>query len=137
MDTGEWGGGPGRVGLLIATLLLALPLPAWAGSSQAALAVSVVVSPRCAVRMPASLTPNEASATPSRESVAMRCTKGALPSGAGSGATATTVGPRITRDLVLTVAATPGIAAPRPLTETRSSSATEVAAPRVVITVNF
>jgi len=131
-------GRAGRVGLLIATLLLALPLPAWAGSSQAALAVSVVVSPRCAVRMPNSLTPNEVSATPSRESVAMRCTKGALPSGAGSGATATTVGPRITRDLVLTTAAaTPGIAAPRPLTETRSSSATEVAAPRVLITVNF
>lgn len=129
-------GRAGRVGLLIATLLLALPLPAWAGSSQAALAVSVVVSPRCAVRMPASLIPNEVSATPSRESVAMRCTKGALPSGAGSGATATTVGPRITRDLVL-VAATGPMAAPRPLTETISSSATEVAAPRVVITVNF
>jgi hypothetical protein len=126
-------GRAGRVGLLIATLLLALPLPAWAGSSQAALAVSVVVSPRCAVRMPASLIPNEVSATRSRESVAIRCTKGALPSG---GATATTVGPRITRDLVL-VAATGPMAAPRPLTETISSSATEVAAPRVVITVNF
>ncbi|MGH7373951.1 MAG: hypothetical protein ACREJY_06970 [Candidatus Rokuibacteriota bacterium] len=128
-------GRAGRVGLLIATLLLALPLAAWAGSSQSALAVSVVVSPRCAVRMPASLIPNEVSATPSRESVAMRCTKGALPSGAGSGATATTVGPRITRDLLL--AATPAMAAPRPLTETSPSSAAEVEAPRVVITVNF
>lgn len=129
-------GRAGRVGLLIATLLLALPLPAWAGSSQAALAVSVVVSPRCAVRMPASLIPNEVSSTASRESVAMRCTKGALPSGAGSGATATTVGPRITRDLVLT-AATPATAAPRPLTETNPSSRAELAVPRVVITVNF
>jgi len=126
----------GRVGLLIAMLLLALPLPTWAGSSQAALAVSVVVSPRCAVRMPASLIPNEVSASPSRESVAMRCTRGALPSGAGSGATATTVGPRITRDLVLT-AVTPGMTAPRPLTETISSSPAEFTAPRVVITVNF
>jgi len=128
-------GRAGRVGLLIATLL-ALPVPTWAGSSQAALGVSVVVSPRCAVRMPASLIPNEISAGPSRESVAMRCTKGAVPSSAGSGATATTVGPRITRDLVLT-AAIPPIAAPRQLTETSSSSAAEVAAPRVVITVNF
>jgi hypothetical protein len=129
-------GRAGRVGLLIATLLLALPLPAWAGSSQAALAVSVVVSPRCAIRIPASLIPNELSAAPSRESVAMRCTKGALPSSAAAGTTATTVGPRITRDLVLT-AATPAMPGPRPLTETISSSAAEVAAPRVVITVNF
>jgi hypothetical protein len=129
-------GRAGRVGLLIATLLLALPLPAWAGSSQAALAVGVVVSPRCAVRMPAALIPHEVSATPSRESVAMRCTKGALPSGAGSGATATTVGPRITRDLVLTAATGP-MAAPRPLTETSPSPTAEVVAPRVVITVNF
>ncbi len=129
-------GRAGRVGLLIATLLLALPLPALAGSTQAALGVSVVVSPRCAVRMPASLIPNEVSANPSRESVAMRCTKGALPSRAGSVTAATTVGPRISRDLVL-AAATPATAAPRPLTETLSSSAAELAAPRVVITVNF
>jgi hypothetical protein len=126
----------GRVGPLIATLLLALPLPGWAGSSQAALTVSVVVSPRCAVRMPASLIPSEVSGSSSHESVAMRCTKGALPSGAGSAATATTVGPRITRDLVLT-AATGAMAAPRPLTETISSTAAEIAAPRIVITVNF
>ena len=129
-------GRAGRVGLLIATLLLALPVPARAGSSQTALAVSVVVSPRCAVRMPASLVSTEVSAAPSRESVAMRCTKGALPSSAPSGASATTVGPRITRDLVL-MAATGAMAAPRPLTETISSSAAEVMGPRVVITVNF
>ena len=125
-----------RVGLLITTLLLALPLPAWAGSSQAALAVTVVVSPRCAVRTPASLISSEVSATPSRESVAMRCTKGALPLSAASSTAATTVGPRITRDLVLT-AATAAMATPRPLTETSSISAAEVTAPRVVITVNF
>jgi hypothetical protein len=129
-------GRAGRVGLLIATLLLALPLPASAGSSQAALAVSVVVSPRCAVRMPASLIPTEVAPGPSRESVAMRCTKGALPSGTGSSTSATTVDPRITRDLVLT-AATPAMPAPRPLTEMSSGSAVEVAGPRVVITVNF
>lgn len=129
-------GRAGRVGLLIATLLLALPLPAWAGSSQAALAVSVVVSPRCAVRMPASLVPTEVSPIPSHESVAMRCTKGALPSGVAPAATSTTVGPRITRDLVLT-APTGAVAAPRPLTETISSTGAEVAAPRMVITVNF
>ncbi len=129
-------GRAGRVGLLIATLLLALPLPAWAGSSQAALAVSVVVSPRCAVRTPAALVSTEVSAAPSRESVAMRCTKGALPSSAASGATATTVGPRISRDLVLT-AATGALAGPQPLTETTSSSSAEVSGPRVVITVNF
>jgi hypothetical protein len=127
-------GRAGRVGLLIATLLLALPVPVWAGSSQAALAVSVVVAPRCAVRMPASLVSTEVSAAPSRESVAMRCTKGALPSSAASGASATAVGPRITRDVLLTAATG---AAPRPLTETISSSAAEAAAPRVVITVNF
>lgn len=129
-------GRAGRVGLLIATLALALPLSAWAGSSQTALAVSVIVSPRCAVRTPASVLPNEVSAAPSRESVAMRCTKGALPMSAPSGTAASTVGPRITRDLVLT-AATGAMAAPRPLAETTSSSVAEVTAPRVVITVNF
>ncbi|HEY7651450.1 MAG TPA: hypothetical protein VIG07_01415 [Methylomirabilota bacterium] len=66
----------------------------------------------------------------------MRCTKGALPSSAVSGATATTVGPRISRDLVLAAAA-PVMAAPRPLTEAVSSPAAEATAPRVVITVNF
>lgn len=86
--------------------------------------------------MPASLIPTEVAPGPSRETVAMRCTKGALPSSAGSSASATTVGPRITRDLVLTTAA-PGMPAPRALTETISSSAAEVAPPRVVITVNF
>jgi len=129
-------GRAGRVGLQIVTLVLALPLPAWAGSSQTALAVSVVVSPRCAVRTPASLIANEVAAGPSRESVAMRCTKGALPMSAPSGTAASTVGPRITRDLVLTAAAG-APAAPRPLTETTPSSVAEVTAQRVVITVNF
>jgi hypothetical protein len=86
--------------------------------------------------MPASLVSTEVSAAPSRESVAMRCTKGALPSSAASGASATTVGPRITRDLVLT-AATGALASSRPLTETISSSAADVTGPCVVITVNF
>ena len=123
----------GGVGLMLVMLLLALPLPARAGSSQAALAVSVVVSPRCAVRTPASALPSDLSATPSRESIAMRCTKGALPSETGAAAT---VEPRITRDLVLT-AATLISSAPRPLTATSASDAAEVSGPRVVITVNF
>lgn len=126
----------GRIGLMVLMLLPALPLPANAGSSQAALAVSVVVSPRCAVRTPASALPSDVSAITSRESIAMRCTKGTLPSDMGVGAGAATVEPRITRHLVLT-AATPVISAPPPLTATSSSAPAEVSGPRVVITVNF
>ena len=47
---------------LLTMLLLALPVPAWAGSSQATLSVAVVVAPRCAVR------------TGAGEAVSMRCT---------------------------------------------------------------
>lgn len=71
---------------LLTMLLLALPVPAWAGSSQATLSVAVVVAPRCAVR------------TGAGEAVSMRCTKGAVPSGRAAAPTA--VGPRITRTLL-------------------------------------
>jgi hypothetical protein len=109
-------GRAGRVGLAITLLGLVLPLPAWAGSAQATLAVAVVVPARCAVR------------------VAMRCTKGSLPSPSGpSGPSA--VGPRITRDLVTT--ATPSTGSPRPLSETGPLAEAEAAGPRLVVTVNF
>ena len=63
-----------RIAMLNGALLAALAMPAWAGSGQAPLAVSVVVPARCAVRIPGTLVPAELSATGAREAVAMRCT---------------------------------------------------------------
>jgi hypothetical protein len=121
-------GGAGRIGGLIATLLLGQAAVAWAGSSQALLTVGAVVPARCAVRMPGSLKTSEATASLSRETVAMRCTKGTLPSAGASGPSA--VGPRISRDLVLPAAA------PRPLIET-GSPGPRMTGPRLVVTVDF
>lgn len=120
----------GRIAMLLGVLLVSLPVPVWAGSSQAALTVGVVVPARCAVRMPGTLTSTELPAT--GDGVAMRCTKGSLPSGPGAPSGA--VGPRITRSLVLPM---PGSvpAAPRPLAET--TPFVEAGGPRMVITVNF
>jgi hypothetical protein len=42
-------GRSGRIGPVIALVGLILPLPAWAGSTQATLTVGVVVPARCAV----------------------------------------------------------------------------------------
>ncbi len=121
-----------RIGLLAIVLAAALPLPVWAGSSQAALAIGVVVPARCAVRMPDSLAATDGIASPSRSTVAMRCTKGTVPAATGAGTTPEAARPRITRDLVLSAPpASPG--APRPLAETGM----EAMGPRLVITVNF
>jgi hypothetical protein len=79
---------------ILTMLLVALPGPVWAGSSQAALSVAVVVPARCAVR------------TSPGAAVAMRCTKGAVPSGREAAPTA--VGPRITRTLLPASAPSPG-----------------------------
>jgi hypothetical protein len=126
-------GRAGRVGLAITLLGLVLPLPAWAGSAQATLAVAVVVPARCAVRVAGALAASDGVAG-TREAVAMRCTKGSLPSPSGpSGPSA--VGPRITRDLVTT--ATPSTGSPRPLSETGPLAEAEAAGPRLVVTVNF
>jgi hypothetical protein len=122
----------GRIGLLVMTLLAILPLPAWAGSSQAALAVGVVVPARCAVRMPDSLAVADGLSSPSRGTVAMRCTKGALPSTTGASVSPHAAGPRITRDLVLSAGA-PIQSAPQPLAETGM----EAMGPRLIFTVNF
>lgn len=113
----------GRVGGLIATLLLVSPALVWAGSAQGLLSVAAVVPARCAVRMPGSLELSAAAASLPRETVTMRCTKGTLPPGGGAR------GPRISRHLIL---ATPP--APRPLAETSPSG---LAGPRLVVTVNF
>jgi hypothetical protein len=128
-------GRAGRIGLVITTmLLLALPLPGWAGSSQAALAVGVIVPARCAVQTPGTLAPSDLAGRGAGESVAMRCTKGILPAGIASSANPGTVGPQITRDLVL-ISTTPGASAPRPLTEMTVPVVGEAAG--LVITVNF
>ena len=125
-------GRAGRVGGLVAMLLLALPAIAWAGSAQARLSIGAVVPARCAVGMPGAVDPGAVAAGLSRETVTMRCTRGTLPSGGRAGARA--VGPRISRDLIL--AATPSASAPRPLAETTRSGPPASAA-RLVITVNF
>jgi hypothetical protein len=127
-------GRAGRVGLAITLLGLVLPLPAWAGSAQATLAVAVVVPARCAVRVAGSLAASDGVMAGTREAVAMRCTKGSLPSPSGP-AGPSAVGPRITRDLVTT--ATPSTGSPRPLSETGPLAGTEAAGPRLVVTVNF
>lgn len=127
-------GRSGRIGLLVALVGL-MPLPAWAGSAQATLTVGVVVPARCAVRVAGSLATGDAITPGPREAVAMRCTKGSLPSPAGS-AGPSAVGPRITRDLVTT--ATPSAASPSPLSDAASGmDGADAAGPRLVVTVNF
>ena len=127
-------GRAGRIAMLTGALLATLSLPAWAGSSQAPLAVSVVVPARCAVRTPATLAPADLSTAGAHEAVAMRCTKGALPSGQGAAVASGAVGPQISRSFL--PAGSP-VAAPRPLSESASVSGAETNGPRVVITVNF
>jgi len=125
-------GRTGRRALVITWLSLALPITAWAGSSQASLAIGVVVPARCAVRVPGSLATIAPGAV-AVDSVAMRYTKGTLPSTAGVvGSTA--VAPQITRDLVAATAS--ATAAPRPLSEP-GSLALEAPGAHLVITVNF
>ena len=124
-----------RIGLVIALLGLVLPLPAWAGSAQAALTVAVVVPARCAVRVPGSLAAVDGTTSTPRDAVAMRCTKGTLPSAAAP-AGPSAVGPRITRDMVMTTA-TPSTGTPQPLSETSALAAPEAVGPRLVVTVNF
>ena len=77
-------GRSGRIGLVVALLGLMMPLPAWAGSAQATLTVGVVVPARCAVRVAGSLAASDGMAAGAREAVAVRCTKGSLPSPAGA-----------------------------------------------------
>jgi hypothetical protein len=125
----------GRVGLAITLLGLMLPLPASAGSAQATLAVAVVVPARCAVRVAGSLAASDGMVAASRETVAMRCTKGSLPSSTGP-SSPSAVGPRITRDLVMTAPAS-SMSSPQPLSETGLVAGTEAAGPRLVVTVNF
>ena len=127
-------GRAGRVGLAITLLGLMLPLPAWAGSAQAALTVAVVVPARCAVRV-IGLAAGDGVVAGSPEAVAMRCTKGSLPSATGPSAPSA-VGPRITRDLVMATAA-PSTSAPQPLSETGRIGTPETGGPRLVVTVNF
>lgn len=125
----------GRVGLAVTLLGLMLPLPAWAGSAQTTLAVAVVVPARCAVRVAGSLAASDGMVAGSRETVAMRCTKGSLPSSTGP-SSPSAVGPRITRDLVMTAPAA-SKSSPEPLSETGLVTGTEAAGPRLVVTVNF
>lgn len=128
-------GRAGRVGLAITMLGLMLPLPAWAGSAQAALTVAVVVPARCAVRVAGSLAASDGMVARSREAVAMRCTKGSLPSSTEP-SSPSAVGPRITRDLVITTA-TPSASSPQPLSQTGLVAGTEAVGSRLVVTVNF
>src|SRR5512142_1335573 len=121
----------GRVGPAITLLGVMLPLPAWAGSAQATLTVAVVVPARCAVRV-VGLAASGGVVAGSREAVAMRCTKGSLPSATGPSAPSA-VGPRITRDLVMATA-TPSTSAPRPVSETDQIGGPETAGPRLVVT---
>ena len=129
-------GRAGRVGLVITVLGLMLPLPAWAGSAQTTLAVAVVVPARCAVRVAGSLAASEGMMAGGQDTVVMRCTKGSLPSATGP-SSPSAVGPRITRHLVTTTAATPFESSPQPLSETGLVAGTEAAGPRLVVTVNF
>jgi hypothetical protein len=124
-----------RIAMLNGALLAALAMPAWAGSAQAPLAVSVVVPARCAVRMAGTIVPAELPTAGAREAVAMRCTKGALPSGSGSALARGAIGPQITRTLLPATS----VAAPQPLSETSPLAAAETGGPRMVITitVNF
>lgn len=123
-----------RIAMLSGALLASLAMPAWAGSAQAPLAVGVVVPARCAVRMPGTIVSADLPATGAREAVAMRCTKGALPSGSGSALAAGAIGPQITRSFL---PAGGSAIAPRPLSETSPLPVAETSGPRMVITVNF
>ncbi|MGH7398255.1 MAG: hypothetical protein ACRELW_12040 [Candidatus Rokuibacteriota bacterium] len=124
-----------RVALLAACFSLALPAAAWAGSTQATLAVGVVVPARCALRVAAALPSGDAGGD--GQVVVMKCTKGTLPPGdASSPRRASAVGPRITRDVVLT-SAPAAAAAPRPLTDQGPTQAALGVASSLVITVNF
>ena len=124
------------IGVLVGALLLALPIPSWAGSSQAALAVGVVVPARCAVRVPGTVGSAELPATGAGEAVTMRCTKGAVPPGPGGVMASGAVGPQITRRFV-PPAADGAAAAPRPLSETSPTAVAETGGLRMMITVNF
>ena len=118
----------GRVAGLVAMLWLALPAPVWAGSSQTALAVGTVVAATCAVRTPDSLTSNALPALGAGDAVAMRCTKGTLPSGKVAALAA--AGSQITRGML-------PVSAPRPRAESSAAATTEAGGRRMVITVNF
>ena len=124
----------GRIAMLTAALLAALSVPAWAGSAQAPLSVGVVVSARCAVQMPGTVVAADLPVAGAREAVAMRCTKGALPSGQGATVASGAVGPQISRSFL--PAGSP-VAAPRPLSEATPLPGAEPNGPRMVITVNF
>jgi len=130
------GGRAGRIAMLSGALLAALAMPAWAGSAQAALAVGVVVPARCAVRVPGTVVAADLPTGGAREAVAMRCTKGALPSCPGGVMAPGAVGPQITRSFILPSAGTP-VPAPRPLSETSPIAVAETTGLRMVITVNF
>lgn len=121
----------GRIGVAAMLLALAVPLPAWAGSAQAALTVAVVVPARCAIRVPDSVASPDGTAG---GTVAMRCTKGSLPGSTGQ-VSPSVAGPRISRDLVTT--APLQTASPRPKTEAAPTAMTEGAGPRMVVTINF
>jgi hypothetical protein len=86
--------------------------------------------------MPGTIVSADLPATGAREAVAMRCTKGALPSGSGSAlAAAGAIGPQITRSFL---PAGGSAIAPRPLPdETSPLPVAETSGPRIVITVNF
>jgi hypothetical protein len=103
-------------------LLLTRPVPAGAGSSQAALAVGAVVPAGCAVRTPSRLGSSQPPGAGAQDAVAMRCTKGTVrPAGAASvvpaGGSAST--------------------APRPVTERSPIAAAAADEPRMTITINF
>jgi hypothetical protein len=127
-------GRAGRIAMLSGALLAAISVPAWAGSTQAALAVGVVVPARCAVRTPGTVASADLPPAGAREAVAMRCTKGALPAGPGGVMAPGAVGPQITRSFL--PASSPA-AAPRPLSEISPIAVAETSGPRMVITVNF
>ena len=123
-----------RIAMLSGALLASLAMPAWAGSAQAPLAVGVEVPARCAVRMPGTVVSADLPATGAREAVAMRCTKGALPSGSGSALAPGAIGPQITHSFL---PAGGRAIAPRPLSEASPLPVAETSGPRMVITVNF
>lgn len=81
------------IAALMGTLLLARPEVLWAGSTQAALAVSVVVPATCAVQVPGTVGAGGG--------VAMQCTKGAPPATRGSATAPGAVDPQITQSPVL------------------------------------
>jgi hypothetical protein len=112
-----------RVALLAACFSLILPAAGWAGSSQAALAVSAMVPARCALRVSADAQP------------VMKCTRGSLPAGDPTSARrASSVEPRITREIVQS--SMPSVVpAPRPLTDPGLAGDGLVSS--LMVTVNF